>query len=214
MYVYEKMTKNPLILTSKDNVTTALDLMKQHGFHRVPVVDDGKLVGLITQGVIEASAPSSATSLSIYEINYLLSKANLGDIMIKDVITIDSSALLEEAAILMREKNIGALPVMDQNVLVGIITHKDIFDAFIDLSGYLQKGVRFVMKIREDKVGVLYEITKCFKDANVPLQSVSIYHKKDGIYVQVQADVNNPIMANALNNLGYDVMDVIDLTKE
>ena len=214
MYVYEKMTKNPLTLTSKDNVTTALDLMKQHGFHRVPVVDDGKLVGLITQGVIEASAPSSATSLSIYEINYLLSKANLGDIMIKDVITIDSSALLEEAAILMREKNIGALPVMDQNVLVGIITHKDIFDAFIDLSGYLQKGVRFVMKIMEDKVGVLYEITKCFKDANVPLQSVSIYHKKDGIYVQVQADVNNPIMANALNNLGYDVMDVIDLTKE
>ena len=99
MYVYEKMTKNPLTLTSKDNVTTALDLMKQHGFHRVPVVDDGKLVGLITQGVIEASAPSSATSLSIYEINYLLSKANLGDIMIKDVITIDSSALLEEAAI-------------------------------------------------------------------------------------------------------------------
>lgn len=214
MYVYEKMTKNPFTLSPIDSVIKALDLMKQHEFHRVPIVANNKLVGLVTQGVIEASAPSSATSLSIFEINYLFSKANLGDIMIKDVVTIDASALLEEAALLMREKNIGALPVLDQGNLVGIITNKDIFDAFIDLSGYLQDGVRFVIKIREDKVGVLFEITKCFKEADVPVQSVSIYHKKDGIYVQVQADVANPKMANALNNLGYDVVDIIDLTKK
>lgn len=111
------------------------------------------------------------------------------------------------------ESPVGCQCKISQNSqLRQINSHKNIPEK--DISGYLQKGVRFVMKIREDKVGVLYEITKCFKDANVPLQSVSIYHKKDGIYVQVQADVNNPIMANALNNLGYDVMDVIDLTKE
>lgn len=211
MYVYEKMSKDVRTLTPYDSVNTALELMKTNGFHRVPIVDRGVLVGLITQGVIEAATPSVATSLSIYEINYLLSKAVLKDIMIKDVVTISKDALLEEAAVSMRKSNVGALPVMDGSSLVGIITIKDIFDAFIDLSGYHDDNVRYVIDIKDDKVGVLNDITACFKQADISLTSLAVYHNGDDIYVQVQATNDSEDVKNQLKGFGYSIKDIIDL---
>lgn len=211
MYVYEKMTTNVKTLKSSDTVNAALDLMKENNFHRVPIVENDVLVGLVTQGVIEQATPSKATSLSIFELNYLLSKTTLADIMIKDVVTISPNALLEDAAVLMRSKNIGALCVLDKGKLVGIITQKDIFDAFIDLLGYYQPGQRFLIQVQQDKVGVLKDITTCFADADVWIESISVYHKDHQIYIQVQANDVNNIMEDKLKKAGFTVKEIIEL---
>lgn len=211
MYVYEKMTSDVKTLKSSDTVNAALDLMKENNFHRVPIVENDVLVGLVTQGVIESATPSKATSLSIFELNYLLSKTTLKDIMIKDVVTISPNALLEDAAVLMRSKNIGALCVLDKGKLVGIITQKDIFDAFIDLLGYYQPGKRFLIEVEHDKVGVLKDITTCFANEDVWIESISVYHKDHQIYIQVQANDVNNIMEGKLTAAGYVVKEIIEL---
>ncbi len=136
MSVSDFMTKTVVTVDSQTTIFDAVDLMKQHDIHRLPVVDDGKLVGLITEGTIAEATPSKATSLSVYEMNYLLNKTTVADIMLKKVTTIEPDALLEDAISVMRSENVGVLPVMDDDALVGIITNNDIFDAFLKITGY------------------------------------------------------------------------------
>ncbi|MBQ1740655.1 MAG: CBS domain-containing protein [Erysipelotrichaceae bacterium] len=142
MYVKDNMVSGPITIGPDQSVSEAIDLMSENGLHRLPVVDkNGKLAGLITEGVITSNTPNNATSLSVFELNYLLNKLTIKDIMIKDVITIGKDALLEEAATILRKNDIGCLPVVDEdNTLIGIITHNDIFTAFIDLLGYNHVG--------------------------------------------------------------------------
>ena len=165
MYVKDTMTIDPFCINKDTKVSHALDIMNQNEFHRLPVVDNnGKLIGLITEGTITESSPSKATSLSIHEINYLLSKTPVEDIMIKNVKAIEPNALLEEAATLMRTHQIGCLPVVENDKVVGIITDNDIFDAFINLLGYNVSGSRYVINIKQDSCGVITNMTKCFAD--------------------------------------------------
>ena len=93
MYVRNRMTANPYCISKDTAISTALDIMAEHGFHRLPVVEGKHLVGLVTEGVISEHSPSKATSLSIYELNYLLSKTKCEDVMIKNVITISPDVL-------------------------------------------------------------------------------------------------------------------------
>ena len=96
MLVKHKMTVNPTTVTPNQTVSEVLDLMATHDFHRLPVVEGNKLVGLVTQGVVQENSPSHLTTLSIHEMNYLLSKTKVKDIMIKKVFTIGPDALIEE----------------------------------------------------------------------------------------------------------------------
>ncbi|MBN2902075.1 MAG: CBS domain-containing protein, partial [Enterococcus sp.] len=105
MSVSDFMTKTVVTVDSQTPIFDAVDLMKQHDIHRLPVVDDGKLVGLITEGTIAEATPSKATSLSVYEMNYLLNKTTVADIMLKKVTTIEPDALLEDAISVMRSEN-------------------------------------------------------------------------------------------------------------
>ena len=133
MYVRNRMTANPYCISKDTSISTALDVMAEHGFHRLPVVEGKHLVGLVTEGVIAEHSPSKATSLSIYELNYLLSKTKCDSVMIKNVITISPDVLLEEAAVVMRKNKVGCLVVVENDEVVGIITHNDIFDSFVEL---------------------------------------------------------------------------------
>ena len=134
MYIKDQMTRNPYCISPKTTISKALEIMSVNSFHRLPVVDsDYNLLGLITAGMISDKTPSKATSLSIYELNYLLSRTSVEEIMEKDVKTINPDALLEEAASKMRLYDISCLPVVENDKVVGIITHNDIFKAFIDL---------------------------------------------------------------------------------
>ena len=162
MYVKDNMVSSPVTIRPEQSVSEAVDLMSENNLHRLPVVDgNGKLVGLVTESLITSNTPNNATSLSVFELNYLLNKLSIADIMIKDVVTIGKEALLEEAATLLRKNDIGCLPVVnEENDLIGIITHNDIFTAFIDLLGYNHNGIRYVISIPDDHPGIMEDICR------------------------------------------------------
>jgi CBS domain-containing protein len=125
------MTPNPITVTPSTTVPEANTLMKQGRIRRLPVVENGKLVGIVTLGDIREASPSDATSLSIYELNYLVAQLTVEKIMTKDPVTIDPNASIKKAAKLLLEHKIGSLPVMDGGMLVGIITESDIFRVLV-----------------------------------------------------------------------------------
>ena len=169
MYVKNKMTVNPKTVTPEQTISEVLDLMHEFKIHRIPVVEKGKLVGLVTQGVVKENSPSHLTTLSIHEMNYLLSKTKVKDIMIKKVITVGPEALVEAAADIMEKKDIGCLPVVgDSNVLLGILTTSDILKAFVELFGYNQEGTRVTVLIN-DRVGEFAAFTKLFADNHISI---------------------------------------------
>ena len=115
MFVKDNMTKDPVCITPESTISQVIDLMSEKGLHRLPVVNGKRIVGLVTEGTISASGASKATSLSIFELNYLLSKTTVDTIMIKNVITINENALMEDAAMKMLKNDIGCLPVVDDD---------------------------------------------------------------------------------------------------
>ena len=215
MYVKDNMIPSPITIKKNQSISEALDLMSDNNLHRLPVVDDnGKLIGLVTQSVITSNTPNNASTLSVFELNYLLNKLTINDIMIKDVVTIKEDALLEEAATILRKNNIGCLPVVDDdNKLLGIITHNDIFTAFIDLLGYNHNGTRYVINVDEDVPGIMEDIARIFKEANTNISNIAVYKGYRGIEVVVIAYGYDDITSQ-LKKAGYNVTSVIKLHEE
>ncbi|MBR2802466.1 MAG: CBS domain-containing protein [Erysipelotrichaceae bacterium] len=207
MYVKDRMVTQPVCIGPQTKISEALNLMSD--FHRLPVTDpEGHLLGLVTAGMIEDSTQSKSTSLSIYELNYLLHKMSVEEIMIKDVCTIDKDALLEEAAVSMRSHGIGCLPVVDkENKVIGIITQNDIFDALIDLLGYYVKGGRYVINVAEDKPGILADVASVFRDQGANISNLAVYNTSRGVEVVVVA--NSDSCREALEAAGYNVTGVL-----
>lgn len=148
MLVGSIMTQDPITVTDKTAIDEALKVMRDKKVRRLPVLNaKGDLVGIVAEKDILYASPSPATSLSIHEIHYLVSKLTVGEIMTKDVITVTDDTPLEEAARVMADRRIGALPVMRDGKLVGIVTETDIFKAFLDLLGAREAGVRLTMRM-------------------------------------------------------------------
>jgi acetoin utilization protein AcuB len=126
--VKEWMTPDPVCATPETTVPDALQLMVQRRIRRLPVVDGhGKLVGIVTRGDLRGAQPSEATSLSIYEIHYLLAKLTLERVMAHPVVTVTPNTTIGDAARLMLKHKMAGLPVMDGGRVVGILTESDIF---------------------------------------------------------------------------------------
>ncbi len=132
MFVRDWMTPNPIVVSPDTTLPDAYQLMRSSRIRRLPVVKHGKLVGIVTLGDIREARPSDATSLSIYEMNYLLSQLTIGEIMTRDPITVTPETSIAEAAQLMLEHKIGGLPVLDGDQIVGIITESDIFRVIVE----------------------------------------------------------------------------------
>ena len=160
MLVRERMSAHPILCEPDLPVGDALDRMKQEHVRRMPVVDKhGKLVGIVSDKDLLQASPSPATSLSVWEITYLLSKIKISDVMTKKVITIVPDMPLEDAARIMADNKIGGLPVVSpEGAVVGIITETDIFKTFIDMLGARKPGVR-VTTLVADRKGQLAKIT-------------------------------------------------------
>ena len=124
--VKDWMTADPITIHPQQTVPQAHQLMKKKAIRRLPVVDDGDLVGVVTFGDIREAQPSDATSLSIYELNYLIGLLTIDSVMTSEPITVDVNAKIAEAAQIMLEHKVGGLPVMEDGNLVGIITETDI----------------------------------------------------------------------------------------
>lgn len=209
MYVKNYMSTDLVTITPDTTVIKALDLMRQHDIHRLPVVVKGQLVGLLTESVIAKNSPSTATSLSVHELNYLLNKTTAADIMIRRVITTSPDALLEQAASEMRNMDVGVLVVMDHAQLVGIITDKDIFEAFIDINGYYTPGTRFVVEVVDDKAGILEDIGETTAKHNWSITQMNVYHLDDKTNVVVHVDIqDSEEVARVFQEKGYKVSGV------
>jgi acetoin utilization protein AcuB len=164
------MTRDVITVPPEMPILEARDVMKQHIVRRLPVMKKNKLVGLVTQGDIQEAGPSGATSLSIWELNYLLARITVEEIMTKadSLITVSPDEPIETAALLMRKHKVGGLPVLEKGKLVGIITESDIFGVLIELMGINREGTRITLEL-EDRPGALAEALQVLKayDANV-----------------------------------------------
>lgn len=157
MFVKLRMTANPFTVGPEDSIRDAIAVMDERRVRGLPVVRDGKVVGILSRGDIDKASPSRATSFAAGEVNYLLAKLKVSQVMTPDPIPIAPEALLEEAAVLMRDNKIEMLPVVDDGHLVGIITESAILDAFIEMMGFRDKGTRLTIEL-DDAPGVLEKI--------------------------------------------------------
>ncbi len=217
MYVKDHMTKNPMTITSDVKISKAVDLMSKNGFHRLPVVDEeGRLIGLVTGGLVEEKSGARATSLSIFELNYLLSKTRVSDIMLTDVKTISADVFIEEAAQKMLDEGISVLPVVDEdNHVVGIITEKDIFQTFTELLGYRHQGTRFVFSCN-DTPGYFAGITRLFAENDANIEAMAVYRTRErGTEVVVKATGEIPVenMIRILKENDFHLTNVTQTTK-
>ena len=206
MYVRNSMTANPYTVSPDATVAETLEIMRSKDIRRVPVVKNGKLMGIITERKLLEVSPSPATSLSIFEINYLLSKTKIESIMTKDVISVSSGTLLEEAAIKMREHDVGGLPVVDAGKVVGIITETDIFDSFIEIMGFKDQGSRIAVEIEDDKPGILARVAGIIAGYDVNITHLAIFRNE--LIIRVNT-INVDCILNALGKEGYKVISVL-----
>lgn len=126
--VREWMTESVISITSDTAITTAHQIMKKNRIRRLPVVNDGKLVGIVTIGDIREASPSGATTLSIWELNYLWSQLKVEQVMTRKVYTVNQDEPMINAARIMLESKISGLPVIDdEGRLVGVVTESDVF---------------------------------------------------------------------------------------
>ena len=209
MMVKTRMTPNPITATPEMGILDALKLMQEHKVRRLPVLDKGKLVGIVVESQLLRIAPSPATTLSVFEMNYLLAKMRIKDVMTPNPVTVTPDTLIEEAAVLMRENVVSGLPVLDGNKLIGIITETNIFDAFIDSMGLRSTGARISLEM-EDKPGMLAGITKIIRDHGISIISLATFHQgreKRSIVLRLDTTDVDAVLRD-LANAGYAVTHV------
>jgi len=158
MRIRDVMTKNPITVDSESLVLDAQRIMRENNIRRLPVVDKGNLVGIVTQHDLLQASPSPATSLSIHELNYLLAKMKVKEVMKKNPITLSPDTPFEEALRLGQDKKIGTFPIMDKGKLVGIITESDIVRFLTRALGLREEGSRVTIEGLGGKLGDLEKI--------------------------------------------------------
>ena len=212
MAVKDFMTKRVVYVSPETTVAAAADIMREKGLRRLPVIEHDKLVGLVTEGTMAEASPSKATSLSIYEMNYLLNKTKVGDIMIKNVLTVSKYASLEDAIYIMLQNKVGVLPVVDNDQISGIITDKDVFRAFLEISGYGQAGIRIGLEV-PDTPRVLEKIANLIASENLNIER-TIVAPKNGTVLRVELQVEGEIGIEQLKKVfveaGFTVTEIAE----
>ena len=152
------MTGDPLTITKQTSIYDARRMMEEHNVRRLPVLDGDRLVGIVSKSDIMKAAFPNLSSYSLHELNSLLSRKDVSEIMTKHPLTVSPDTPIEVAAKLMRKYKIASLPVLKAGTLVGIITESDLFDAFIEVMGGNIRGSRIILSL-EDKPGALANVT-------------------------------------------------------
>jgi acetoin utilization protein AcuB len=205
------MSKPPITIRENVGVEDALRLMHNEDIRRLPVVDDsGRMVGIVSELDLLKVSPSPATSLSVYEIPYLLAKIKMKDVLTEDVVTVEEDTPLEEAARVMADNKIGGLPVMRDGKVVGMITETDLFKTFLEMLGGREEGVRISMFV-PDEEGMLAKITGKISDLGVNITALStIMGETPGEYlvtIRVEADADQDALIAAVEEMGLTVED-------
>ncbi|WP_028972567.1 CBS and ACT domain-containing protein [Spirochaeta cellobiosiphila] len=175
MNVARRMSKNPITITAEMAVTDAQALMNREKVHRLPVLDKNKkIIGIVTEKDLLYASPSPASTLNVYEMTNLLSKLKVKEIMTKKVITANADDPIEDAARTMADNNIGGLPVVKGELLVGIITESDIFKTFIELFGAREQGIRLTLEA-PDRQGQLADIADTIRSIGANVVSIGSF---------------------------------------
>lgn len=207
MFVKNFMTKDPITVTLDKSIPFTADVMKKHKLKRLPVMDNNRLVGIITEKDVAKALPSPATSLSKYEINYLTDKITVADVMTADVITVTPNTTVEEATMIMHQEDVGCLPVLENDQLVGIVTETNIYDALTKLFGFDRPGLRVTVQV-QDRIGVIADLTTLIKNLDLTIISLATYATgPETASIVIRIAVNNPEpVIKTLTDHGYDVV--------
>jgi len=177
MFVSDWMTRKVFTVSPDDSIAEAAKLTKEKGITHLPVAHGEKLKGILSDRDIKEYVPSRATSLDVYELHYLLAKTKVKEIMKTHVYTTTPDAPVEEAAMLMIDRRIGCLPVVEDNRLVGIISDRDIFQALVDITGVRHGGHRISVTV-EDRAGSVREVADIIRKYGFSLQSILTSYEK------------------------------------
>lgn len=210
MLVKEWMTAEPRVVSSRTRIIEAMQILRKEPYRRLPVVDDDKLVGIVTDKDLREASPPNATSLSIYELNYLVSKLRVSDVMHQDVYAITPDTPVEEAALLMEEKKVSGLPVAAAGTLHGIFTITDLLRAFVTVLGLREGGTRVSVSV-PDRPGILAQIAGAAPPGNiVAVVTAGIVADKRQMVLRVAGEAADgyPERLKALLEDDVDVLDV------
>ena len=175
MLVKDRMTPNPMTVTTETSLKEALDLVRSKPFHHLPVVDeDGKLAGIVTEKSLVYASPTPTTTLSVFEVDYILSRTKIGQIIQGEVVAVDPDLPIEEAARIMVDHRFGCLPVVESDELVGIISDTDIFRVFVEAMGGGHPSLRVTVVIPEE-VGSLARIAARIADLGANIYSMGMF---------------------------------------
>jgi acetoin utilization protein AcuB len=177
MLIKDWMTKDPVTITDETSMIKAIHLMKEKRFRRLPVLRAGRLVGMVTDRDLKEASPSKATTLDVHELYYLLAELQVKEIMTRSPISVSPDDTVEHAAQLMLENTISGLPVVEADgKLVGILTQSDVFRAFMHITGVLQGGVQFALRL-EDRPGILKEVADLLRGKGGRMVSLLTYYR-------------------------------------
>ncbi|MBI5302941.1 MAG: CBS domain-containing protein [Chloroflexi bacterium] len=217
MLVRERMTANPVTVHPETSFEDALQLLREKKIRRLPVVDkNGDLVGIVVEKDLLYASPSPATSLSVFEVHYLLSKLTVKDVMTKRVITVGEDCPLEEAARIMVDHKIGSLPIVRGKQVVGIVTETDVFKTMAEALGGRAKGLRVTIRVPDVK-GELAKITNRIADMGGNFISFAQFISGDGKQVEVTFKVQGipkDAISGVLEKTGAQMVDVREIDKE
>ena len=213
MAVKDFMTRKVVYVSPDTTVAHTADMMREQGLRRLPVIENDRLVGVVTERTMAEASPSKATTLSIYEMNYLLNKTKIRDIMARDVVTVSPYASLEDAVYAMMKNQVGILPVVEAGQVFGVITEKDVFKAFLEVSGYGEEGVRVIITA-DDTVGTLAKIVDTISADNLNIKRTVVATRRSGkvaIEIQIDGKADVTDLREKLIKQGIQV-DAIELT--
>jgi len=208
MRIKDVMTENPVTVDADTLVIDAQKTMKEKNIRRLCVTEKGKLVGIVTQHDLLKSSPSPATSLSVWEINYLWGKMKVRDVMHRNPVTVSPETTFEEALVLGQKNKIGSFPVIDNGKLVGISTESDIVRLVTRVLGLGEEGSRITIQGMEMKLGMLSKIISVVDQQKVVILSMMSLprpEKKDVMIILRLKAKDLEAIASDLRKMGLSV---------
>ncbi len=172
MLVQHWMTRDPVTIEADTPFLEARLILKDKHIRHLPVVECGKLIGVVSDRDVKQAAPSGATTLDVYELNYLLLKMTVRDLIKREPVTIKPTNSVEKAALLMHDHKIGCLPVVDDaGSLVGLITESDLLAVMVEILGYKEKGTRIAFEV-PDTPEACQELVHFLRDFRLDFRSI------------------------------------------
>lgn len=215
MFVKDIMTTNVVTISPETSFYEAMEIIRTKGIRRLPVVKDGKVVGIVAEKDLLKASPSGATTLDVWELTTLLNKLKVKQIMKKDVVHVPPNTPIEEAAKIMVDRKIGSLLVMEEERLRGIVTETDIFKVFINMLGAREKGFRYVFRVR-NVPGILARILNLMNQCGGDVIAVSTYEKSEEEYmvmIKVRPTLNKESFEQKLLE-GFANVSIIDVRQD